>query len=228
MDELRIGDFVSVGNDKFEPVYSFGHYDPASLGTFLQIETINTALQVSIDHMVFVQGKGPIPSSNILIGDKLQGGLGQEHEVISIKRIISKGLFAPFTPSGTIVVNDIVASSFVAFEGSSSLRVVAVDVSYQWLAHSFEFPHRVVCYYAGNCPMEAYDENGVSVWNAIPLRLAQALLEQSSVVRTLLLVSTVMVLVFFYLTELLITRPVVFASICLGHWAIRRRGTKRP
>ena len=75
--------------------------------------------------------------------------------------------------------------------------------------------------------MEAYDENGVSVWNAIPLRLAQALLEQSSVVRTLLLVPTVMVLVFFYLTELLITRPVVFASICLGHWAIRRRGTKR-
>jgi hypothetical protein len=75
--------------------------------------------------------------------------------------------------------------------------------------------------------MEAYDENGDSVWNAIPLRLVQALLEQSSLVRTLLFVPTVMALVLFYLVELLITRPVMFASICLGHWAIRRRGTKR-
>lgn len=210
MGDLAIGDLVLVGNDHFEPVYSFGHYKPRDSGQFLRIQTANTTLTLSESHMVFLKGNMAVPASQLIVGGILLGATGEELKVSGIEVVMKEGLFAPFTPSGTIVVDGVLASSFVAFEESESLKVLGIDVSFQWIAHTFEFPHRVMCSYLATCPKETYDSNGVSEWVATPLQLAQRLLRHPSWwFRNMALTLFVTVLWLFYLVELLVLQPII-------------------
>ena len=97
----------------------------------------------------------------------------------SIHVTTSTGLFAPFTPSGRIVVNNVLASVFISLlDDSPSLTVVAgFDVNFHWIAHSFEFPHRLMCHYISSCPRETYTQEGLSNWIALPLKVALRMLQ---------------------------------------------------
>jgi hypothetical protein len=166
MQDLKLGDHVLVAQNKYEPIYSFGHFDPHVSAQYLQLRTPSTELDISKDHMVFVDNTGAIPASAVKIGDKVVMASGSVEAVVDIKSVVRKGAFAPFTPSGTVVVNGVKASSFVSLQESSSVLVIGgvpTGLSYQWLAHTFELPHRVWCSYAGDCTTETYVE-GVSVW----------------------------------------------------------------
>jgi hypothetical protein len=169
MQDLKLGDHVLVEQNKYEPIYSFGHFDPHVSAQYLQLRTPSTELEISKDHMVFVDNTGAIgaiPASAVKVGDKVVMASGSVEAVVDIKSVVRKGAFAPFTPSGTVVVNGVKASSFVSFQESSSVLViggVSTGLSYQWLAHTFELPHRVWCSYVGDCTTETYVE-GVSVW----------------------------------------------------------------
>jgi len=214
MKNLRIGDMVRVSSGRtnhhagegFEPVYSFGHYSPDIVGDFLEVRVIDddttsarTPLQISPDHMLSVKSRGGfIPASALKVGDKIKNGGsgGDDTELIvsSIRAVRALGVFAPFTPSGTIVVNGIVSSSFVSMDSSaekSSIlrRIGGVEVSHQWIAHSFEFPHRVACHYMGQCPNEMYDDRGISTWVSAPHKVGQWLMEEEghSVLKAMLL-----------------------------------------
>jgi hypothetical protein len=87
--------------------------------------------------------------------------------VTTIRDVTQKGLYAPFTSSGTIVVNDIVASSFISFQGSEYLKLgdFVTPFTFQWLAHTFESGHRFACR-SGlvDRSEETYTAFGVSHW----------------------------------------------------------------
>merc|ERR1711915_620415 len=79
----------------------------------------------------------------------------------------------PFTASGKLIVDGVLVSSFIAFEQSSALKIGPAAFSYQWIAHSFEFPHRLVCHWlrnSDNCNDESYDDDGINKWESHPLR----------------------------------------------------------
>lgn len=218
MKHLSIGDKVHVGNNRYEPVYSFGHYDAKASATFLKIQTsAATPLLVSADHMVKVQSRGFVPASNLAEGDKLIVGStgGADILVTSIHTVTAKGVFAPFTPSGTIVVNGILASSFVVLDGSqlNSLSIIgSLQLSHQWLAHTFEFPHRLACHYLSHqCPNETYTANGVSTWVARPLHASQWMLRQDNIVVrcTFLILVTIILALFAILEAMCFTRPIL-------------------
>ena len=212
---LQIGDMVHVGHDVYEPVYSFGHYGPSSKGHFVEIKTDTSTFQVTKEHLLFNALYETIPVSLVTEGTGLLNATGFMVAVKSVKEVSSKGVFAPFTPSGQIVVDGILASSFIALDESSSLRIMGLDISHHWLAHSFEFPHRLACHYLGTCHDEIYNEKGVLKWLATSHRLGVWALDCNFGVRSVILLLLMLVFVLFNIVEWFLLNPrVTLVLLC--------------
>lgn len=198
MRALEIGDLIHVGNGVYETVYSFGHYQVDSNKALLQVQTADYQMEISDDHMIYTQDRGPIPAGLLVVGDYVLDAQRKPVKVESISPVISQGVFAPFTASGNLVVGGILVSSFIAMDQSPTLTIGLIHVSYQWLAHTFEFPHRIYCALHG-CGGEAYDEHGINTW--MPLGTAWWLMTQGTLLKQLLLVALLLVLSLFYCVE---------------------------
>ena len=116
--------------------------------------------------------------------------------VTKIQDVMRKGIFAPFTASGSIVINGIVASNFIAFQVSEHRKIgeFATPFSFKWLAHTFESGHCLACssgFVAYD--QETYTDSGVSHWVDTPDQVARWLLQQHAAVTLVLLVPLVLV-----------------------------------
>jgi len=184
MRDLKIGDSILVEPNTYEQVYSFGHRSDSIKAEFLSIKTSNGAkLEVTKDHLVFVEGGMSIPASDLdqemklVHNDRLVG-------IQSIDTVIRGGMYAPFTPSGKLIVNGFQASSFVAINGSATIKVMGINLHYQMISKLFESPRRLVCQYVyGTCDEESYNEKtGISTWHGIALESYQWLLHQNTMI----------------------------------------------
>ena len=179
IQELEVGDRVLTNNNQepFQPVYMYAHFQPEKEVEYLQIYTISLSgvndsiygnytetadprnslnlLEISQEHMVYLYGrKGPVSADTVQIGDRLESYHGEIVIVTRIDRTIRKGLYAPLTPDGTLIVTDhqIVASTYVnvlsRLPGTSAERA---ERGNQGLLHPSELMHiwlsplRVVC-----------------------------------------------------------------------------------
>ena len=216
MRDLSIGDKVQVEGGKFSEVYSFGHYDQHVLANYLSIDAgLEKPLSITPDHMVFVDKKA-IPASAVKIGDKLTLVDGVA-AVKSIKSVVRTGAFAPFTKDGTVVVNDVVASSYVSLQPDSGASLIVGGVetfSMHRLAHLSQAPHRLVCELSpGFCATETYND-GLSVWIKAPLAFSQWLLRQNVIVFAALFLSALSVVCVAAAVEAVILSPVLlFAAV---------------
>jgi hypothetical protein len=203
MEDLKIGDRVLVdlaGN--YEEVFSFGHYDPSRIGEYLLIQPFN--LEVSKDHMIFIDGGSAVPASNLKVGDRLESG----DRITSINVVTRKGVYAPFTRSGSIVVNGVRASTYISFQKSKTLMIgeFTTHFTFQWLSHAFHAPHRIWClqFGASSCKLEQYNQSGLSPWVEIPLHIATWLLRQSPLILAILIIPLVSILYSFSIMEYII------------------------
>jgi len=183
MKDLNIGDEVHVGNNMYEPIYSFGHrahrLSPENYSDMIRIRTKTSTLTLTPNHLVFAQSQDdiavPIPASQIRVGDRVVGK--NPTVVLSVKKTREdNSLFSPFTPSGRIVVNDILASNYIAFENTQTLRIMGIGWNHHWLAHTALTPYRFICYtLLGTCKdYESYSEDeGISKTLIPPLRFFQ-------------------------------------------------------
>eukprot|EP00545_Synedropsis_sp_CCMP1620_P006975 CAMPEP_0119003292 /NCGR_PEP_ID=MMETSP1176-20130426/477_1 /TAXON_ID=265551 /ORGANISM="Synedropsis recta cf, Strain CCMP1620" /LENGTH=688 /DNA_ID=CAMNT_0006954881 /DNA_START=32 /DNA_END=2098 /DNA_ORIENTATION=- len=187
---LSLGDKVLVGGAKYEPIYSFGHRAEDSQVEYLKLVTAGrSGVELSRAHMVYVQGGRAVPASTIKIGDQVELADGEYATVKEIQVTQKQGAYAPFTASGSVVVNGVKASSFVAFQESEALTIGDIDtgLTFQFLAHTFEMPHRVWCQYFSSCLEEQYSAEGISTWVAIPFKLFRWFHGQSTVVMAALM-----------------------------------------
>lgn len=191
MKEVRIGDMVGVAGGKFSEVYSFGHFEHEAKVKFLAIEVgLDAPLLITTDHLV-LQGGVYAPASLVTVGSTLTLSNGEQVTVLSIKHILRKGAYAPFTKDGTIVVDGVVASSFVALQPNAAyLMIGGFEIfSFHALALLFEAPHRLVCDFSFViCTNETYNEKGLSTWIELPLGFAQWFLRQTSLIKILVLI----------------------------------------
>ena len=219
MSDLQLGDDILVDhNDNFEPVYSFGHRSETEVAEYLLLYP--SMLEVSSDHMVFVETKGAIPASMVQVGDKLVGGAS----VSTITRVTRHGVFAPFTPSGTIVVNGVLASSYVSFQESNVLKIgsIAMPISYHWMAHRFHLPHRIWCYHLKRCETEEYTETGISKWVHTPLRMTQWLLAQPPILMVVLMIPILLLLTIFAIVDTMLLYPMQLVALMCGLISLRQ------
>jgi hypothetical protein len=156
MDSLKIGDYVRAGKNKFSRVYSFLHLDRDVEIEFLQIhaEGLKTPLEVSSDHMVFVNN-APLRASQVKVGDMLGN-----NKVADIKFAKRRGVYAPVTESGDIVVSGALASSYAAVRSFT-------PINQHTEAHAFFSIRRLICNFNFDvCKNETYTEDGFPQWLA--------------------------------------------------------------
>ena len=200
LEELQVGDSVRVRNGSFSRVYGFGHYQPTAQAEYLQLQTaaLQHPMEISRHHLLYIYNRMSneyevLPAGNVKIGDHLVIVTGKpgtssptlSSPVISIRLIQSKGVYAPFTMTGDIVVNGILASNYIALPMSfQNNSLVALSFEQQhWLQHAAYGPYRFYCRYmqkSGGCQTEKYHKetglsNAVMVWLPV-LRGVESLL----------------------------------------------------
>lgn len=223
MRDLRLGDHVMVSDGRYEEVYSFGHYQAAIKAQLLEIAFVGEAspLQISPDHLLFISPQHTVQASSLHAGDSVLKATASTdtpfHIVKSIRNITGHGLYAPFTASGALVVNGVVASCYVGFGQSGSIELLGgISLSYQMLANLYETPHRIWCKYWSSCHVENYTPEGISQWLMIPLQIALWIVEQSKLVKTVLVGTGIAIALPLRLVELFLDAHVVnqFAFCC--------------
>ena len=215
MQDLKLGDEVMVGQGKYEAIYSFGHIAPETIATFLHIQTSRSHLRLTEDHMVFTSSQKVVPASTLQVGDFLLGGTGLKDRIESIEVLQDTGLFAPFTPSGKLVVNDIMASSYVAFVDQSVLNLGWTSLNQHWLSHAALFPRRLICCHFASCCPETYNSEGIPVWVDPYVRGLSWLLSFNSVVRASLVVVMGVAATIVTALEAWIRLPAVVIGFCM-------------
>jgi hypothetical protein len=228
MNKLELGDSILVADGKYEQIYAFGHYDPRGVADYLEISIPGASLEISPSHMVFTSDHYAVPASSLQVGDSVQTAEGYAAKIHSVRTVRRTGLYAPFTPSGVVVVNHVLASCFVGLDGDeNSWRGI---MSYHALAHLFETPHRMWCRLVSQCNAETYNELGISVWVARPHKGARWMLRQSVWIQTPLVLILLAFLVPLRLVEVaLVASPplsVMVLGMLVAGVALARRGIK--
>lgn len=194
MRDLKVGDMVHTKNGLFERVYSFGHLNHHVLVNYLQlhVSTRTDPLELTKDHLVFVKDSISssaiaVPASNIRVGDVLLSSSSKAEGlvVVKIETIVRKGFYAPFTQSGVIDVNGVLASNYVApQENSSFLRIggYTTTVSNHWLFHLVLTPYRMLCGQAWSrrlCEIEEDRQGDVPVLLQYPFQVMEWFMMES-------------------------------------------------
>ena len=184
LKDLQVGDYIQDGEASFSRVYTFGHYDKEVKGSYLQIFSgdDSPALELSPEHMVYAgKGRQAVPAGSLQVGDLLLLERGSFVSITNIQTVRRRGAYAPFTESGKLVVNGVMASSYIAMEHDLSKAI-----SNQWLAHLFQAPHRI-CTRFGRCA-ESYTEDGISYYVAGLYKAAKWWLKQTHVIKVALFI----------------------------------------
>jgi len=173
LSDLRVGDHVQTAGGEYHEVYAFGHHDELASALYLEISTANgTALEVSPKHLVFLQDSThPVAARDVRVGDWLRSILSQEKglRVASIEEVERTGVYAPLTTDGTLLVNGIAASSYVAldeFEMHPWMQSRMASLSHLALA-----PFRLFCTTTKSC--KTYNGDGIPRYPALLLRFFQ-------------------------------------------------------
>jgi hypothetical protein len=118
----------------------------------------------------------------------------QQHHLV-----VRDGVYAPFTTSGTIMVSGVAASSYVTLHQENSSMLILgrwqLPLSIHWLCHTFQTPHRLVCFVMGTdyCrKVETYNADGISNWAEIPYFLFRWV-QQNGMNTTVVMVPVVVV-----------------------------------
>jgi Hint module len=225
MKDLKIGDWVKTYHDRYEPIYSFGHWKPDARAVVLEFQTTQSTLRLTRDHIMFKKHHQPLPASDIRVGDILMDGFGDTStttsQVVAIRQHVQDlGLFAPFTPSGTLLVNGILVSSYVTimpYQKTNSMTGVGGNervhlqklcqrhsaiMNPHWLSHAALFPRRIRCYYVGSdCQNESFTSDGINTWDNVHLQYSLRILKWNDLARNVFLFLVVVLALLFTVIE---------------------------
>jgi len=130
MSDLKIGDKVlvvdsSTGATSYSDVYAFGHRDSEKVHNYYTVTTASeSSLQLSAEHYMYVSEHGcndSITAATTLSPNFVKVGMGAWvhtpegmtcSPIVEIRQSKEKGLYNPYTLNGSILVNDMYASSY--------------------------------------------------------------------------------------------------------------------
>jgi len=179
LEDLRIGDSVLTSNGDFSKVYSFGHRDNVSEDiTYVELnfdEEGSIPLHISANHFIFVSlddtSTRAVRAGDLSVGDYILMQVEETTKRVMISEIretVHDGAFAPFTMSGSLIVNNVAVSSYAMLEGYP-------DSYSHELAHLMLTPRRLFCQMMMDwCKAEEYNSEGIATW--VPVDLTKNIL----------------------------------------------------
>lgn len=229
MGYLRVGDFVLTGSDgTYEPIYAFGHSNPKTVVQFVQIHIRDSRiLEVTGDHLIYVKDKSnPIRADSIRVGDVLVSSMGdnntQAMAVTKIAQIQRRGIYAPLTTCGTLMVDGVKASVYASFQSNHPEFVQLGNGSSGFLSHH-DYAHmglsplRLAC--QGIYPQffSSIDNDGMPLYVKVAIDLNVWMLHQSTFLRALILLAIILVTgTCFFLENVVGTSVVPLVTVIVG------------
>ena len=161
-----MGDRVLVdkATNRYETMYHFARYDETLHASYIQLLSHG----VIEDHMIFVGGKA-IAASAVRVRDVVDGSRAHITSILTVDR---QGAFAPFTASGTIVINGgVLASGYVNMQSNkqrSELWIGDLDtgLSMQFVSHLALTSVRLWC--TLDTRSAVHTGPGISSWLYLP------------------------------------------------------------
>jgi len=182
--------------------------------------------------MIFVEGKKhPVRADSIEVGDRLRADHGTHVTVKKIQKITRKGVYAPLTPGGSLVVNGIVASAYPAMQDTDAAEFSnGVEIPYlsqHMGCHMWMSPMRLLCMgvSSGFCDSSNNDDDGLMPWIEFGERFLHWSLNQSAFLQALLFAVSFVSFAFLNLIEIAF-EPVWGASVLLAAalgWLLLKR-----
>lgn len=116
MEDIRLAEKIAIGGDKHSDVYFFGHRKSDHVSEFVSIAHVGseTRVRLSPNHYLYVDGKLRTAQS-VRPGQRLRGADGRDSlAVVNVKREELRGLYAPTTMHGDLLVDGVVVSSYTS------------------------------------------------------------------------------------------------------------------
>lgn len=235
MKDLKIGDRVLTGSGAYSPIYSFGHFEEDESAEFIQIRTSGRGgrpLEISSEHMVFLKGETnhPVRADAVRVGDVVLDHKGEGATVTKINKQLRTGVFAPLTVEGTVVVDGLVASNYVAFFGAEWEATMPSQLSQHTYVHWAISPLRLVCRMAApRLLCDTYNEDGYPHYVAFGMKLNQLAAGQHVFAEflvlalILVLVGTVRCVEYLLLDASMIVSLLAAGSMVTVAWWMRKR-----
>lgn len=202
------------------------HYQPEMETKFLQIHTTTSsdALEVTSDHLVFLQNGTAVRASKIRVGDVLDG---VNVVVNNITHVVRRGAYAPLTESGEFLANDMRVSSYVAIWADAWVPRP------HWWGQLLFSPIRILCRLLPDfCTKEQHDpETGFSAIYGFVIELLVRMGNGSFVLAQMTSVLAFLPLVAFWIVENVTLRmnfTLLFGLIVAGAaWLLAGNRKKR-
>jgi len=128
IEELQLGDEVQTvqnGNPQMTPFLGWIHKEDDHMEQFVVLKTESAKITLSAKHVIFRQVEGSHDGAMtttfadlVSVGDVLEvivDGQVERERVVRIDKETKKGTFAPLTASGTILVDNVLASCYADF-----------------------------------------------------------------------------------------------------------------
>lgn len=116
MSELNTKDRIAVGNGLHSDVYLFTHRieDQSAEYIALTHAASSRPTRLSPKHYIYCNGKLQTAAS-VRIGDRLRGADGEDNVLVTgVSREVGRGVYAPTTLHGDLIVDGVVASSYTS------------------------------------------------------------------------------------------------------------------
>jgi len=192
MKDLKIGDRVLTNGGIYEPVFAWGHKNPTTTADFYQFQMAGATLEATEGHLVYLEGKtNPVRADSIKVGDVLKAD-NKDGTVKKITTVQRDGIYTPLTPSGTVVVDGAVASSYISLQKTATEHVelqggIPTFMSYQDFIHMTLSPFRMFCMGVSSDLGNVYTEDGVPVYAAYGMELLHWANRQNIFIQALVL-----------------------------------------
>ena len=170
MDALKIGDSVQIADGTFSKVYSFGHKASTQRTKYLQVFSASMdkgrPLEISPEHLIYTHDASKntwklVPAGDLNAGDSLLSANNRPSTILWIREVERNGAYAPLTMSGNLLVNGVLASSYVS---RNWLKDHVSGHTLHKFQHGGMLPVRLFCTIT-SCHDESYNEStGFSAW----------------------------------------------------------------
>ena len=145
LSALKIGEKVRIIDEKnqlsYSPVIAFLHRDIDEQGLYKRIRTKNAVIELSDRHLIhrhadgFVWAEKLNPGDKILILSSKYSNQTTYDEILEITEVNKKGLMAPLTEQGTIIINNVHTSCYALVKSHTIAHLALAP--YRWYGRLF-------------------------------------------------------------------------------------------